>query len=180
MSEAQDQQELMAHEEAIQLHKASLQGNSRGGMSSREQARILDTVIESELQATDAALSNLRAKDFPLSNYDDDTDTVEFKWMQEILDAFSKARYPHPQSGLQGLARAWATGDSGDRRRALELDEFAIDESYKMGTYSRAKRGEDMAQQETTGKMVSEARTISDNEGGSKGRGGILGRIPGL
>lgn len=170
MSEA-DQEAVMAHEEAMQLHKAGL---SSRGVSPRERARILETVIESELEATDGALTNLRAKDFPLGNYDED-DPVEFKWMTEILDMFSKARYPHPQSGLQGLARAWASGDSRNRRQALELDEFAKDESFKLGTYSRAKRGEDMAQQETSAKQVTETHAVRD-DGSSKGGGGILGR----
>lgn len=165
------QEALMAHEEAMQLHKAGLQS---GGVSPQERARILETVIESELEATDGALSNLRAKDFPLGNYDED-DPVEFKWMQEILDMFSKARYPHPQSGLQGLARAWATGNPSNRRQALGLDEFARDESYKLGTYSRAKRGEDMAQQETSAKQVTETHAVRE-DGSSKGGGGLLSR----
>lgn len=167
-----DREALMAHEEAMQLHQAGLQRPER---TPEDRARLLDTVIESELQATDQALANLRAKDFPLSNFDEEVDTTEFKWMQEILDLFVKARYPHPGSGLQGLAREWATGDRGDRLQALELDEFAKDESYKLGTYSRAKRGEDMAQQETSAKQVTETHAVRENSGSSRS-GGLLGR----
>lgn len=168
------QDELMAHEEAMQLHQAGLQ---RHGVGPGDRARLLDTVIESDLETTDEALANLRAKDFPLSNFDEEVDTTEFKWVQEILDMFVKARYPHPESGLQGLSRAWATGDTSDRRQAIDLDEFAKDEAYKLGTYSRAKRGEGMAQQETSAKQVTETHAVSDNRGSSKG--GLLGRWKG-
>lgn len=175
MSKQQEkqQQALMEHEEAMQLHKANLQGSHR--KENGDRARLLDTVIESELEVTDSALSNLRAKDFPLSNFDERADTVEFKWMQEILDIFAKARYPHPESGLQGLARAWATGEMRNRKHALELDEFAKDESYKMGTFSRAKRGEEGFQQETNAKQVTETHAVREN--GSSSGGGILGRF---
>ena len=168
----QTQEALMAHEEAMQLHQAGL---SQAEQTPKDRARLLETVIESELDATDGALSNLRAKDFPLSNFDEEVDTVEFKWMQEILDMFVKARYPHPGSGLQGLARAWAAGDTSERRQALGLDELAKDESFKLGTYSRAKRGEGMAQQETSAKQVTETHAVRENAG-SGGSGGLLGR----
>lgn len=166
-----DREAMMAHEESMQLHQAGLQQPSR---TPKDRARLLETVIESDLDSTDAALANLRAKDFPLSNFDEETDTVEFKWMQEILDMFVKARYPHPGSGLQGLSRAWAASDSSDRRESLGLDEFAKDESFKLGTYSRAKRGEGMAQQETSAKQVTETHAVREN--GSSNKGGILGR----
>jgi len=162
----------MAHEETMQLHRANLGQPER---TPQDRARLLDTVIESDLETSDDALANLRAKDFPLSNFDEETDTVEFKWMQEILDLFTKARHPHPGSGLQGLAREWATGERGDRKRALGLDEYAKDESYKLGTYSRAVRGEDMAQQETSAKQVTETHAVRDDNSSSRG-GGLLGR----
>lgn len=168
-----EREALMAHEEAMQLHQAGL---NRQGQDPQDRARLLDTVIESELDVTDDALANLRAKDFPLSNFDEETDTVEFKWMQEILDLFVKARYPHPGSGLQGLSRAWARGDSSDRLSALELDEFAKDESYKLGTFSRAKRGEEMAQQETSAKQVTETHAVREDSSSSRS-GGLLGRL---
>lgn len=173
MSDAESQEAILAHEQEMQLHKAGMQGLSRAP-DRKERARILETVIESELESTDGSLSNLRAKDFPLANYDETGDTTEFKWMAEILDIFSKARYPHPESGLQGLSRAWAAGDSRERRQALTLDEFAKDEAFKLGTYSRAKRGEDMAQQETSAKQVTETHAV--REGGGSSKGGILGR----
>jgi len=163
----------MAHEENMTLHQAGL--NQRSA-SPRDRARLLETVIESDLDASDDALMNLSAKDFPLGNYDDEeVDTTEFKWMSEILDMFIKARYPHPGSGLQGLSRAWAAQDPSERRQPLALDEFAKDESYKMGVYSRAKRGEDMAQQETSAKQVTETHAVRDDNGSSSG--GLLGRF---
>lgn len=156
----------------MQLHEAGL---ARSDRDPGDRARLIDTVIESELDASDDALLNLRAKDFPLSNFDDEEiDTTEFKWMSEILDMFVKARHPHPGSGLQGLSRAWATQDGSDRLEALGLDEFAKDESFKMGTYSRAKRGEDMAQQETSAKSVQETHAVRDDN--SSSNSGLLGR----
>lgn len=172
MSSNGQQEEIMAHEETMALHQAGL---SQSGPSPRDQARFIESVIESELDVTDDALANLRAKDFPLSNFDDeDVDTTEFKWMSEILDLFVKSRYPHSGSGLQGLSRAWAAQDSSERRGALELGQYAKDESYKMGTYSRAKRGEDGMQQETASKSVSETHAVRDDSGSSSG--GLWGR----
>lgn len=175
MSQAEQQQErAIEHDELMALHKANAR-RSQNGPSHGDQARLLDKVTESELETGDVGLENLRAKDFPLSNYDDGPDTTEFKWMQEILNIFSKARHPHPRSGLQGLARAWACGDPGNRLEALGLDELARDEAFLLGTYSRAKRGEGMAQQETSAKQVTESHAIRENaSGGSKG--GLIGR----
>ena len=166
----------MAHEETMQLHQANLQGSNPP--SKQERARLLDKVVESEVEASGAsedALSNFRAKDFPLSNYDEESDTTEFKWMQEILDIFAKARHPHPGSGLHGLARAWATGDPGNRLRPLGLGEMANDEAYKLATFSRAKRGEGGFQQETNAKQVSETHAVRENESSSSG--GLMGRF---
>jgi len=175
MSQQNGQREAMKHDTSMQLHQANQQQALRGP-SPEGQARLLDKMVDSELESTDESLSNLRAKDFPLSNYDDEgVDTTEFKWMQEIMHILSKARHPHPGSGLQGLSRAWAMNDTSERRQALGLDEVASDEAYLLGTFSRAKRGEDMAQQETSAKQVTESRAIHE-EGGSSGGGGILGR----
>lgn len=171
MSNGQSPEEIMAHEEAMQLHQAGL---SKRGRDPQDRARLIDTVIESELEVSDDALANLRAKDFPLSNFDEEIDTVEFKWMQEILDMFNKAEYPHPGSGLQGLSRAWAAGDAAERNQALGLDEYVKDEAFKLGTFSRAKRGEDMAQQETSAKQVTETHAV--REDGNSSSGGLLGR----
>lgn len=172
-SNPRDREEAMGHEEAMVLHEANAR-QARHGPTPADQARLLDKVVESDLETDDAGLDNLRAKDFPLSNYDEEADTTEFKWLQEILNIFSKARHPHPRSCLQGLSRAWAAGDPGDRLQALGLDEFARDEAYLMGTYSRAKRGEEMAQQETSAKQVTESHAIREDSGSSKG--GLLGR----
>lgn len=173
---SQEAQDVMAHEAVLQTQRAALQAGQNSHTTPKDRARLLETVIETELVATDDALDNLKAKDFPLSNFDEETDTIEFKWMQEILDIFVKARYPHPRSGLTGLARAWATGDRSDRRHPLGLDEFAQDETYKLGTYSRSKRGEGMAQQETSAKQVTETHAVHDN--GQTSKGGIMARLP--
>lgn len=170
----QQQQDAMDHEEVMALHRANAD-QARHGQDPEGQARLLDKVVESELETDDDGLTNLRAKDFPLSNYDEEADATEFKWVQEILQIFSKARHPHPQSGLQGLARAWATGDTANRLEALALDELARDEAYLLGTYSRAKRGEEMAQQETSAKQVTESHAIKESGDSSSSGGGLLG-----
>lgn len=163
----------MDHEEEMALIQGGLSQPSR---TPQDRARLIETVLDSDLEASDGALDNLNAKDFPLGNYDDEeVDTTEFKWMSEILDLFVKARYPHPGSGLQGLSRAWAAQDTSERRQALGLDEFAQDEAFKMGTYSRAKRGEGMAQQETSAKQVTETHAVRDDS--SSSNGGLLGRF---
>lgn len=175
MSRGQERQEAMGHDELMALHRANAK-QARHGPSPADQARLLDKVVDSELETNDTGLSNLSAKDFPLSNYDEGVDSVEFKWVQEILNIFSKSRHPHSRSCLQGLSRAWASGDPGDRLRALELDEYAQDEAYLLGTYSRAKRGEEMAQQETSAKQVTESHAIREDES-SSGGGGLIGRF---
>ena len=166
---SQEQQEkAMEHEVEMALHEGNAR-RARHAPGPGDQARLLDTVLESGLETDDDGLANLNAQDFPLSNYEEGIGTVEFKFLQEIVYIFSKARYPHPRSGMAGLSRAWAAGDAGDRLRPLGLDEFARDEAYLMGTYSRAMRGEGMAQQETTGKMISESHAYHDDASSSGG-----------
>lgn len=172
-AQTEQTERLAAHDLEMALH----QGNTRMaqyGPSPAEKARFLDTVLGSELESTDGALGNLSAKDFTLANYKEEVDSHEFKLVQEIVNIFSKARYPHSRSGLQGLARAWAAGDSGERLRAIGLDEAARDESFLLGTFSRATRGEGMAQQESAGKTITESHAYNDREGA--GSGGIRGR----
>lgn len=164
----------MEHEEIMALHEGN-ERRARNGVDRHGQSRVLETVLESELETDDEGLSNLNAQDFALSNYDEGVDTIEFKWVQEILNLFSKARYPHARSGLQGLSRAWAAGDTSDRLEALGPAELTQDESYLLGSYSRAKRGEEMAQQETSAKQVTESHAIRE-DGESSGGGGLLGR----
>jgi len=43
-----------------------------------DQARLLDTVLESGLETDDDGLANLNAQDFPLSNYEDVIDQSSF------------------------------------------------------------------------------------------------------
>lgn len=162
----------MEHEEDMALLQGGLSGQSLGP---EDRARFLQTALESELETSEASLENLNAKDFAMSNFDEEgIETTEIKWMSEILDLITKARYPHPGSEIQGLARAWAAQDTSERRQSLGLDEFAQDESYKLGTFSRAKRGEGGMQQETASKSVSETHAVRDGERSSGN--GLLGR----
>lgn len=167
-------EQAMEHDVEMALHEHNAR-RARGGPDHGEQARLLETVLESDLQTDDQGLGNLNARDFPLSNYEEHIDTTEFKFIQEIINVFSKARFPHPRSCLQGLSRAWATGDPGNRLESLELDEWARDEAYLLGTFSRAMRGEGMAQQETSAKQVTESHAIRQ-DGSSSGGGGLRGR----
>ena len=166
------QKQIMEHEQEMALYQAGLSGQSPGP---EDRARFLETVTDSDLTTSDDPLENLNAKDFTLSNFDEDgVDTTEIKWMSEILDLIVKARYPHPGSHIQGLTRAWAAHDSSERRQSLGLGEFAQDESYKLGTFSRAKRGEGGMQQETASKSVSETHAVRDSSRSSSD--GLLGR----
>jgi len=170
------QEEALRHDADLRLHEAN-QRQARRGPDPAQQARLLDKMVESELEVPVDALENLGAKDFPLSNYDDEgVDTTEFKWLQEIMRLFALGRYPHPGSGLQELSRAWATGDTNNRQEALGLDEQAEVEAFITGTFSRAKRGEDMAQQETSAKQVTESHAIHEDSGSGE-RGGLLGKL---
>ena len=162
----------MGREETMALHQHGL-AESAGGPKDR--ARFIESVLDSELEASDDSLSNLSAKDFPLAKFDDDeVDTTEFKWMSEILDMVVKARHPHPGSHLQGLTRAWGAQETSERRQALGLDEFAVDESFKLGAFSRAKRGEGGFQQDTASKSVNETHAVRDSNGSSSS--GLLAR----
>lgn len=167
--------EAREHDEFMALHKGGMQ-RAQDGPTPADQARLIDKVTESDLETGDAGLENLKAKDFTLANYDGEVDTHEFKFLQEIQNVFSKARYPHPKSGLTGLSRAWAAGDSSARLEPMALDEYARDESYLMGTFSRATRGEGMKQQETAAKQVTESRAIREGTSSGDG-GGLIGRF---
>lgn len=162
----QDQQELAMHQEGMRAMQE---------MSRKERARLLEATVESELEATSDGLDNLKAKDFPLANYDDEADVHEFKWLQEIILEFQRAKHPHPDSVLQGPIREWAFDDPTASLEALDMDEFIQDETYFMGTFSRATRGEDGFQQETNAKQVRESYAV--NEGNDGGGGGLLGRF---
>lgn len=175
MSDTQQQEKAMEHEELMALHDANTR-QSQTGPTPADQARLLEQTVETDLETDDPGLENLSAKDFPLSNYEEEVDTVEFKWQQEIMNLFSKARHPHPGSGLQGLSRAWAAGNSSDRLESLSPEELAQDEGYLLGTFSRAKRGEGMAQQETTAKSINESHAIRDGNSSTSSGGGIIGR----
>lgn len=162
------------HERSI----ADMEGPDHEG-----RARLLEFVSDSDLRAPDdepespSPLRNLRAKDFPLANFDEMADTFEFKGLQEVLRVINEARYPHPESVLQGAVREWAFDEPGEALEAREPDEMVIEETFLLGTYSRATRGEEGMQQEVSAKQSRES--IAIDEGGGSG-GGLRSRIPGL
>ena len=165
---ARARESAMEHAERMALHGVN-RHMAEAGPSPAEQARILEKVLETELEATDDALDNLTAQDFPLSNYEEEIGTTEFKFLQEIVNVFAKARYPHPRSGMTGLARAVASGDASNRLQPLELEEQARDEAYLMGTFARARRGEDLKQQDVTGKIITESHAYHENKSTDRG-----------
>lgn len=143
-----------------------------------DRARLLEVTVDSELEAPNDALRNLRAKDFPLSNYDEVADTFEMKGIQEILSLLDEVRHPHPESVLQGAVREWAFDRPGEALEARDPEEIIVNESYLLGTYSRATRGEGGFQQETSAKQTKESITV--DEGGTGGGGSLRSKIPGL
>lgn len=172
MADAEVQERLVNKERDIQLHRENLRGERPNQLAG---AYYINTVVESELDASSDSLDNLSAKDFPLANFDEkEIDTTEFKWLQEIFKLFDRAQYPHPRSCLTGVARQWAFDDPARAEEHLGVDEVIRDETFTLGTYSRAKRGEGMAQQESANKVTEERK--SEIEGGeSSGKGGIRG-----
>lgn len=178
MSEAEQreaQRDRMAAHTRHTAHERNLAGMRE---DEGDRARLLELTVDSDLESPDEALKNLRAKDFPLANFDQLADTFEFKGFQEILALLNEARYPHRESVLQGAVREWAFDKPGEALEARDPDEVIAEEAYLLGTYSRATRGEDGFQQETAAKQTRESITV--DEGGAGGRGGLRSRIPGL
>jgi hypothetical protein len=173
MADAESQEALMNQQRDIQLHRENLRGERPNQLAG---AYYISEVVDSELEASSDSLDNLSAKDFPLANFDGEgVDTTEFKWLAEIYLLFDRAQYPHPRSGLVGVARQWAFDDTARAEEHLGLDEVIMDETFAMGAYSRAKRGEGMAQQESANKVTEERRSEIDGGDSSSGRGGIMG-----
>lgn len=148
-----------------------------GASKQDDRARLLEVTVDSELEPPNESLQNLRAKDFPLANYDELADTFELKGIQEILSLFDEVRHPHPESVLQGAVREWAFGERGENLSARDPQDLIVNESYLLGTYSRATRGEEGMQQEMSAKQTRESITVDDTSSSS---GRLRSKIPGL
>lgn len=172
----EEQKELKQEQRRLHTHSTNLQ--RMDGQDPADRARLLEITTESELQSPTEAMQNLNAKDFPLANYDEEADSWEFKGMAEILDLLDEVRFPHKDSVLQGAVREWAYDDPNASLEAKNPNEYIVGESFKLGTYSRATRGEEGFQQETSAKQTRES--ISVDEGVSGSRGGLRSKIPGL
>lgn len=174
--EARDQQ-------AREMQRAALQQQQLQQLQGKQpddRARLLDEAVKSELDSPSKELENLKARDFPLSNYDEGrTDTFEFKGVQEILSLLDEVRYPHEESVLQGAVREYAFDDQSESLQARTPGEAIVNESFLLGTYSRAKRGEGGFERETNAKQTHEAITVDDGQSGSK-KGRLRKKIPGL
>lgn len=157
------------------IHQRQIQGMQ--GQQPGDRARLLEVTVDSELEGASDALANLNAKDFPLANYDELADAFEFKGIQEILSVLDEARHPHPDSVLQGAVREWAFDDQNESLEARSPEETIMNESYLLGTYSRATRGEEGFQQETSAKQTRESITVDED---TSSGGGLRSNIPGL
>lgn len=172
---AVEKQEQERRRTALQQQQIqNIQGQSHG-----DRARLLDVAVESELDSPSDELANLKARDFPLSNYDENgADTFEVKGIQEILALLDEARYPHSESVLQGAVREYAFNDQNESLESRQMGEFIVNESYLLGTYSRFKRGEGGFERETNAKETHEAVTVDGTDGDSSSR--LRSKIPGL
>lgn len=157
------------------IHQRQIQGMQ--GQQPQDRARLLELAVDTDLDAPSNALRNLRAKDFPLANYDELADSFEVKGVQEILALLDEARHPHPDSVLQGAVREWAFDDEAESLEARRPEEAIVKESFLLGTYSRFTRGEEGFQQETSAKQTRESITV-DEDASESGR--LRSRIPGL
>lgn len=172
-----NQQERPDYDDKVRaaIHQKNIQGLQ--GEQPGDRARLLEVTVDSELEAPTDALRNLRAKDFPLANYDELADSFEVKGIQEILAVLDEARHPHPESVLQGAVREWAFDDQTESLEARTPKEAIKNESFLLGTYSRATRGEDGFQQETSAKQTRESITVDEGDDTS---GRLRSNIPGL
>lgn len=157
------------------IHQQNIRGMQHDEPDDR--ARLLEVTVDSELEAPSSSLMNLRAKDFPLANYDELADSFEFKGLQEIVALLDEARHPHPDSVLQGAVREWAFDQPGEALEARGPEETIVGETFLLGTYSRATRGEDGFQQETSAKQTKESITVDEGENGG---GRLRSKIPKL
>lgn len=169
--------EAVSAAKKAKFHERNLAG--MGANQPDDRARLLEVTVDSDLDAPTEGLRNLSAKDFPLANYDDLADTFEFKGIQEILALLDEVRHPHPDSVLQGAVREWAFDEPGEALQSRSTEEMIVSESYLLGTYSRATRGEDGFQQETSAKQTRESITV-DEGGSASGGGGLRSKLPGL
>lgn len=173
--ETRDQQARQMQEAALQQQQLQQIDQQQTG----DRARLLEVAVHSELDSPSEELENLKARDFPLSNYDEGRqDTFEFKGVQEILSLLDEVRYPHEESVLQGSVREYAFDDPGESLAARSPGEAIVNESYLLGTYSRAKRGEGGFERETNAKETREVSTVGEESQGKSG--GLRNKIPGL
>jgi len=173
-SNGQSREEAMEEQRKQRVHERNIAGMPE---QDGDRARLLEVTVDSDLDAPNEALANLRAKDFPLANYDELADSWEFKGMQEILALLAEVRHPHPESVLQGAVREWAFDEPGEALEARDPEDFIENEAFLLGTYSRATRGEEGFQQETSAKQTRESITV--DEGGEE-NGSLRSNIPGL
>lgn len=150
-TQVEGQKEVQDKATEGQLHAQNLQGQQ----SQDSRADLIQEVVQSDLDGT-AGLQNLNARDFPLANLDD-ADVQEVRWMFEIYGHFDKIARPHRGSGMIGPFRVWASHGEADPAFPPDMAELNASDQYVLGNYTRATRGHQMAQQETTGKSIQES-----------------------
>lgn len=164
MSDAVEKQvegQKEVQEEAVRgnVHAAQVQAGQQNG----SQADLIETTVQTDLDGPDG-LSNLKARDFPLGNLDD-ADVQEARWNFEIYRLFYEMEHPHPASAAIGPYRVWASHGQEEPIYPVDMEEFNDSEQYTFGSYTRATRGHQMAQQETSAKQIQESRLLDIDEG---------------
>jgi hypothetical protein len=145
------------------VHAAQVQGAAQQHES---RADLIETTVKTDLEGPQG-LENINARDFPLANLDD-ADVQEARWNFEIYRLFDEMRLPHPGSAAIGPYRVWASHGEEEPVFPPGMDEFNASEQFTFGSYTRATRGHQMAQQETSAKQIQESRLL-DIEDAPKG-----------
>lgn len=158
------QKEVQEENKRGNLHAAQIQGQGVHGQGSR--ADVMETAVKTDLEGP-RGLNNLNARDFPLANLDSE-DVQESRWNFEIYRLFYQMNRPHPGSAAIGPYRVWASHGGEEPIFPLDMNEFNQSEQFTFGSYTRATRGHQMAQQETSAKQITESflHDIEDKAGG--------------
>lgn len=154
------QKEIQEEANKGNIHAAALQ---QAGQQQESRADLIETAVRSDLTGP-RGLTNMGARDFPLANLDD-ADIQESRWLFEIYRLFHQMSRPHPDSAAVGPYRVWASHGQEEPLYPLDMEEYNRSEQYTFGSYTRATRGHQMAQQETANKSIQESWMHNPDDG---------------